>query len=221
MINIELDGMDELRRRLSAIDSPQTRNRIIKKIASEVRKNSKKRATAQTDLNETTFAQHARGRKRKMLNRLAQRMVVKDVSDDGATVGWRNSFEGGLADQHHFGTQRTFTKDSFGENSTENVEDNVEDDDPCTRRQAKALIAAGFKRRRAGRPGVTPTIKWLMENMTVDQAAAILRALRGGPKQSWLITLPARQFLGVSETERAEITTLALGIIQTALGAQS
>jgi len=217
MINVELEGMDELRRRLSAIDSPQTRNKILKKIGSEIRKNSKKRATAQTDLTDTTFAKHARGRKRKMLTRLAQRMVVKDISDEGATVGWSNSFEGGIADQHHFGTQRTFTRRSFGENSTENVNK----DDQCTRRQAKALIEAGYKRRRAGRPAVTPTIRWLVENMTVGQAGAILRALRGGAKESWLITLPARQFLGVSETESAEIITLALGIIQTEMEGQS
>ncbi|WP_432745776.1 hypothetical protein ABXJ76_07840 [Methylobacter sp. G7] len=217
MINVELEGMDELHRRLSAIDSPQTRNKIIKKIGAEVRKNSKKRAITQTNLTGTTFAKHARGRKRKMLTRLAQRMVIKDVSDDGVTVGWGNSFEGGIADQHHFGTTRTFTRRSFGENSMENVNKN----DQCTRRQAKALIEAGFKRRRAGRPGVTPTIRWLVENMTVGQAGVILRALRGGPKESWMITLPARQFLGVSETERAEITTLALGIIQAALERQS
>jgi len=52
-----------------------------------------------------------------------------------------------------------------------------------------------------------------MENLTIARAGVILRSLRG-TKQSWTVTLPARSFLGVTQDEYQELTTLALDAIE-------
>lgn len=78
---------------------------------------------------------------------------------------------------------------------------------PATRRQASALKEAGFKRPREGGNGYSKaTIKWITNNMTLGQAGLVLRMLtESEAKQSWVIELPARSFLGTTESERREL----------------
>jgi len=46
MIQITMEGAEELQRKLAAIDSPNTRKRILRKLGMTARMNSKKRVTA-------------------------------------------------------------------------------------------------------------------------------------------------------------------------------
>ena len=79
----------------------------------------------------------------------------------------------------------------------------------ATRDQAKALKAAGFKVwARAINPGAPvgklkrPTLKWIVENLSVEKAGFILRTLRNtDPKQSWNVKLPRRPFAEVNKND--------------------
>lgn len=83
----------------------------------------------------------------------------------------------------------------------------------ATQRQARRLKELGFrvwarqinpaapagKRRK-------PTMKWIRENISIDQAGAIMRALGYDPKDKWKIKQPERPFLETRDKQLAEIS---------------
>lgn len=72
---------------------------------------------------------------------------------------------------------------------------------PATLRQAKRLRKAGFKLRNGKRWRV-PGYKEIQETISAAQAGLLIRKLEGTPaKQTWTITLPAREFLGIGEAD--------------------
>jgi phage gpG-like protein len=221
MINISLgDEWRTLERRL--LDTPvKARRRALKAVAKKIRQNSIKRTVSQTDLEGRAFGaystktNHNRPRRRKMLTRLARRMKVVSITDDGAIVGWRNPVEGQIGAQHQFGHKETFSAEGFRRERSENRAEI--DRLPATRRQAKALIEAGYKVRRAnGRGYQTPSIKWIVDNLKMGQAGFILRVLRGR-KELWDVVLPPRSFLGVTDEERIELIDLMINEFHAAL----
>ncbi|MDP2430245.1 MAG: hypothetical protein Q8S52_05625 [Methylobacter sp.] len=182
------------------------------------RMNSKKRVTAQTDLDGQAFAARKKPRPPKMgkmLSGLAKHLVVKDITETGVTVGWNNGRYAGMARVQHTGDRRTMTKKQLsvaGEPDTESL---------ATRRQARALIDAGYKARWGNFRGLrTPSIKWITENLTIAKASIILRVLRGGPKESWEINLPARSFLGITDMDMDQLREQALALIEQAINEQ-
>ena len=75
----------------------------------------------------------------------------------------------------------------------------------CNERQATELVRCGF-RDKGGRRRSRP---WIMENVTVGQAVEYLKAT----KESWVVKVPARPFLGISEAQRRRmIDVLYAGI---------
>jgi len=212
MITAYLGGSAALQAKLASITSSSTRIRIMRSLAKQVRLNAKKHAIAQTDLDGQPFTAHSRRRKRKMLTRLAQRLKVLDVTDSSATIGWGNAWESGIAYRQQFGERRTLTKNSFSQETGGSNAPRASTD-PATRTQAKELLKAGYKIRLPNHGQKTPTMRWIMENLTIARAGVILRSLRG-TKQSWTVTLPARSFLGVTQDEYQELTTLALDAIE-------
>lgn len=219
MIRIEIEGAEELRRKLAAIDSPETRKRIMRKLGMTARMNSKKRVTAQTDIHGQAFAARKKPRPPKMgkmLSGLAKHLVVKDITEAGVTIGWNNGRYAGMAGVQHTGDRKTMTKRQLSEAG------NPDTETLATRRQARALIDAGYKVAFGGRPGRrTPTMKWITENLSIAKASVILRALRGGPKEQWEIVLPARAFLGIAESDMEKMQQQALALIEQAINAQN
>lgn len=72
---------------------------------------------------------------------------------------------------------------------------------PATLRQAKRLRKAGF-RIRSGKRWRTPGFKEIQAKVSAAQAGLLIRKLEGTPaKQTWTVTLPAREFLGIGETD--------------------
>lgn len=76
----------------------------------------------------------------------------------------------------------------------------------ATRAQAKALKEEGFRvfaRRLNPQAPIgklrKPTQKWICDNLSNEQAGAILRQMRGEPKASWETKLPARPFAQVDK----------------------
>ncbi|EQA4235396.1 hypothetical protein ACX2XH_001503 [Serratia marcescens] len=72
---------------------------------------------------------------------------------------------------------------------------------PALVRQAKRLRALGYKVWKNGRY-VKASSRQIMETMSMAQAGLLIKKLRGKPtKSTWKIDIPARVFLGVSDTE--------------------
>lgn len=72
---------------------------------------------------------------------------------------------------------------------------------PALPRQAKKLRALGYKVRK-GKRLVKPSSRQIIETMSMAQAGLLIRKLSDRPaKTTWTIDLPARVFLGVSDTE--------------------
>lgn len=212
MIRISLDGAIDLNNKLAVIPSGVTRRRILRTIAARVQQNSKNRTRAQSDLAGVPFAPHKRGRRRKMLARLGNRLKVVAATDHDAIIGFANPVESMIAAKQQLGFTETFNKNQFKDTPAQNAKKQA------TRSQAKALLAAGFKARRANGKGYrTPSIKWIIENLHIDKAGLILRILRASNKASWKTTLPPRSFLGVPDAELAELTELAIQEITKAL----
>jgi phage gpG-like protein len=221
MVTVTLNGMEEIQRKLAKITSSKTRIRIMRKLGMKVRMNSKKRVTSQTDLNGQSFAKRKMKLtiEGKMLSWLASRLIVNTPTDTSVTIGWRNSWESSVAAKNQFGDDRIFNKSQMGRETT-GKNTPKSDTDPATRRQAQGLIKAGYKIRRNGRVRRTPTIQWITENMTIAQAGSILRALRDS-KDSWHVVLPARSFLGVTDDEIYDLSTLAINEIDRAISKQT
>jgi hypothetical protein len=73
----------------------------------------------------------------------------------------------------------------------------------CTDKQAKRLRRLGFRTRQKGKKTLTrPSVAWIQEHVNYAKAGLLIRILNDektetSGAQSWDITLPKRQFLGV------------------------
>ena len=83
----------------------------------------------------------------------------------------------------------------------------------ATKEQAKALKQEGFKvfaRRINPKAPVgkmkSPTLRWVQQNLSAEQAGLILRAMRGkAPAQTWETKIPARPFLQIDKKQMRKI----------------
>lgn len=198
MIGLDISGNLSVKRRFDLIKLPaQKRKQLLRKIALEVRKNSRKRVRNQTDLMGRKWEGRKSGKRQKMLRTLGKHLFV-NADSKGATIGYKNQLLGRIANEHHSGINETVTA------ATMSAKHGKPDyNAPATRKQAKALREAGYKvRRKNGKGWKAPTLKWITTNLKVGQAGIVLRTLRDEePKKSWVIPLPARTFLGVTEHE--------------------
>lgn len=198
-ITFDIRGALSLQKQLEVLRMPTAlRRRLLSRTAKEVIKDSKKRVRNQTDLNGNPFEERKRKRRRKMLSGLAKRQKVVRNDGTAATIGFNKSNDARIAAKHQFGDEQMVSASSLPKgNSSKNGD--------ATRRQAKALLEAGYKIPRKGGKGTKkPSQKWIMENLTVGKAGAILRWLRDQDetaKTSWKVKLPARSFLGASNEE--------------------
>lgn len=204
MITIRLDHAPEVQRRLA--DAPSAiKVQVLKAVAKHVMVLNQQRLQQQADLDGAAFPPHHARRRRKMLTRLGKRIKILSLNENEAIIGWRSPFEGQLAAKHQFGASEQVTAarlNATGNNSTK----------PSTRKQAKALLDAGYKRRLKGQGYQTPSLLWITKHLTIAQAGYILTELRGGKKQAWHTRLPPRAVLGVSLND---INTLAQTALQT------
>ncbi len=204
MINIEVKGLEKLNRALDNIKSPAIRRKAIKAVGKELRKRNISRVVQQKNVDGAAYKKHAQGRKRKMLTRLTRRAKF-NVKNDIGVLGWRNSFEGKMAARQHFGFKQTMTAQALAKRD----KGPLDTKSPATRKQAKALRAAGYQvKRPKGKGHKTPTIKWITENLNRGKAGLILRILRGGAKTSWVTELPEREILGVSPEDIPDLNRI-------------
>lgn len=84
---------------------------------------------------------------------------------------------------------------------------------PALMSQAKRLRALGYRVWKKGRY-VKASSRQIVESMSMAQAGLLIKKLRGKPtKSTWTIDIPARVFLGVSDTEFNKILARQLQAI--------
>lgn len=182
---------------------PQLRRRLLNNVTKRVRTISRKRVRDQQNLDGTPFeARKGTGKgKKKMEAGLAKLMLVTRVSPDEAELGWRNALTSWVAAQQHNGVSERRTAAQMKRWNT------VPAGLAATEKQAKRLRRLGFKVRQEGKKSLSrPSVAWIQEHVNYAKAGLLIRILddekaESSGAQSWEITLPKRQFIGVS-TER-------------------
>ncbi|WP_024609306.1 phage virion morphogenesis protein [Pseudoalteromonas sp. TAB23] len=176
---------------------PNKRRNILRRVIRTTNKSSKERITKQTDLAGKTWQGRASSKKKKMLTKLKKFMKVRHSAND-ASVYFSGGNSGKIARAHQEGISLDAGKPKG--KAAQNKEG------PATRNLARALIAEGYKiPRRKGKGSKRPSIKWITENLSINQAGFLLRDLKGSSsKSTWQIDLPARSFLGQTQGEEKQ-----------------
>ncbi|TMS76791.1 virion morphogenesis protein, partial [Pseudoalteromonas sp. S979] len=167
---------------------PQKRRNILRSAIRAANKSSKERITRQSDLTGKTWQGRANGKKKKMLTKLKRNMKVR-YGANSANVYFKGGNSGKIARAHQEGVSLDAGKPKG--KAAQNKEG------PATRNLARALIAEGYKIPRGkGKGSKRPSIKWITNNLSINQAGFLLRELKGSSgKSAWKIDLPARSFL--------------------------
>lgn len=204
-IKVNVVGMLTLERQMQvlAMGSKQ-RRRLLYKVAKAVRKNTVQRTRKQVDLRGRPFKEHHNKRRRKMLTRLVKQKNLSVVATGiDATIKFKNPYHGGIAAKQQRGYKQIVRSSEMKPKNKQFY------DQPATRKQAKALIEAGFRIKKAsGKGKKKPSIRYITEHFTVGKAGHALKKMRlwsgNASKKSWVTTLPARSFLGATPHEVAQ-----------------
>lgn len=190
------------------------RKRLLRMVAKKVERDSRKRVRDQVDLQGRPYAKRWKKRsdRRKMLSRLVKQTYIQ--SDDGttATIRFRGK-SGFIAAKQQHGYTETVHADEV-RRRTINGEVRTAANSAryaaqafrlATKRQASELRALGFKARNEAGKLRPASSGWIMANMTVARAGAIIRSMREKrgivPHDTWNTVLPARSFLGATDSE--------------------
>ena len=179
---------------------PQLRRRLLNNVTKRVRSMSRQRIRSQQNVDGTPFAPRkgdGKGKK-KMEAGLGKLLMVTRVNADEAELGWRNTLPRWVASQQHNGVseRRTAAQMRKWNKTPPGL--------AATEKQAKRLRRLGFKVRQEGKKSLTrPSVAWIQEHVNYAKAGLLIRILddqktESTGAQSWDITLPKRQFLGVS-----------------------
>jgi hypothetical protein len=179
---------------------PQLRRRLLNNVTKRVRSMSRQRIRQQQNVDGTPFAPRkgdGKGKK-KMEAGLGKLLMVTRVNADEAELGWRNTLTRWVASQQHNGVseRRTAAQMRKWNKTPPGL--------AATEKQAKRLRRLGFKVRQEGKKSLTrPSVAWIQEHVNYAKAGLLIRILddqktESTGAQSWDITLPKRQFLGVS-----------------------
>lgn len=179
---------------------PQLRRRLLNNVSKRIRTMGRKRIRDQQNLDGSPFeARKGDGKgKKKMEAGLGKLLQVTALTPDSATLGWRNGLTSWVAAQQHNGTSERRTAAQMRRWNR------VPEGLAATDKQAKRLRRLGFKVRQAGKKSLTrPSVAWIQDHVNYAKAGLLIRILsdekaEGTGAQSWEITLPKRQFLGVS-----------------------
>ncbi|MEZ2876902.1 virion morphogenesis protein [Pseudomonas lundensis] len=199
-LDLDVRGLLDVDAQLALLElSPQLRRRLLNNVTKRVRSMSRKRVRTQQNLDGTPFAERkgsAKGKK-KMEAGLAKLLQVTRVSSDEAELGWKNALTRWVASQQHNGATERRTAAQM--RRWNRVPPGV----ACTDKQAKRLRQLGFRVRVPGKKTLSkPSVAWIQEHVNYAKAGLLIRILNDektetSGAQSWDITLPKRQFLGV------------------------
>ena len=179
------------------------RKRVLKKTANDVRKRSRQNLRMQKTVNGSSMQTRKTGKGR-MLKGLGKTMESSATTRQ-AKVSWKNKMTAQIAYRHQHGIPENFNKSKMDRRYG-----TPDYDAPATRKQAKALIDAGYRIYTGKKKGKTqtkkPSQRWIIENMTLGHAGYMVRTLRNEKaKSTWTVQTPARPFLGVTDAEGTQI----------------
>ncbi|MDY0832740.1 phage virion morphogenesis protein [Pseudomonas sp. SED1] len=199
-LDLDVRGLLNVDAQLALLDlSPQLRRRLLNNVTKRVRSMSRKRVREQKNLDGSPFAERkgsTKGKK-KMEAGLAKLLQVTRVSSDEAELGWKNALTRWVASQQHNGVSERRTAAQM--RRWNKVPPGI----ACTDKQAKRLRRLGFRTRQKGKKTLTrPSVAWIQKHVNYAKAGLLIRILNDekaetSGSQSWDITLPKRQFLGV------------------------
>ena len=201
-LNLDVRGLLSVEAQMALLElSPQLRRRLLNNVSKRVRTQSRKRVRDQQNLDGTPFEERkgsAKGKK-KMEAGLAKLLQVTRVSSDEAELGWKNALTRWVASQQHNGVSERRTAAQM--RRWNKVPPGI----ACTDKQAKRLRQVGFRVLVKGKKAMAkPSVAWIQEHVNYAKAGLLIRILNDEKKassgaQSWEITLPKRQFLGVND----------------------
>ncbi|MDF2641871.1 MAG: prophage virion morphosis protein [Pseudomonas sp.] len=218
--NLDIRGMLEAQDLLDLLAlPPQKRRRLMNNVSKRVRSLSRQRVRNQQNLDGSPFAPRKDGSgkgKKKMEAGLAKLLDVVRLTDTEAQLGWRNRLTQYVASQQHHGGVERVTAQQMRKLTA------VPPGTAATQKQAKRLRQLGYKVRLPGKKTATrPSVAWIQQHIEYPKAGLLIRVLDSERKastgaQSWEIKLPARQFLGASQSETKALVNLVLRQIITA-----
>lgn len=199
-LDLDIRGLLNVDAQLALLDlPPQLRRRLLNNVTKRVRSMSRKRVREQKNLDGSPFAERKGSAKgKKMEAGLAKLLQVTRVSPNEAELGWKNALTRWVASQQHNGVSERRTAAQM--RRWNKVPPGI----ACTDKQAKRLRRLGFRTRQKGKKTLTrPSVAWIQEHVNYAKAGLLIRILNderaeSSGAQSWDITLPKRQFLGVS-----------------------
>jgi hypothetical protein len=169
------------------------RIRILKTLGRHERQLARKRIRSQTTVDGTKMAGRADGKKAKMLKRMSRTLEPYVKNANRLELKHKAGITGRIAALHQDGGSEAMTAGRMAR-----IHGTIDYDAPATRSQAKALIALGYKTKKAKGKGYRrATISEITANLNQRKAGYILKALRDKPsKTRWQIPVKARPFLG-------------------------
>ncbi|WP_025108624.1 phage virion morphogenesis protein [Pseudomonas sp. H1h] len=211
--DLDIRGMLEAQDLLALMELPTPkRKRLLNNVAKRVRSLSRQRIRNQQNLDGTPFEARkdtSKGKK-KMEVGLGKLLDVTRLSGNEAELGWRNTLTRWVASQQHNGVSERRTAAQMREWNK------VPPGTAATVKQAKSLRRLGFKTRQTGKKTLTrPSVAWIQQHLNYARAGLLIRVLDDQPAESagarsWDIRLPARQFLGASDSETSQLVNLVL-----------
>ncbi|WP_162863858.1 phage virion morphogenesis protein [Pseudomonas viridiflava] len=216
--DLDIRGMLDAQDLLALLELPTPkRKRLLNNVAKRVRSLSRQRIRNQQNLDGTPFEARkdtSKGKK-KMEAGLGKLLDVTRLTGNEAELGWRNTLTRWVASQQHNGVseRRTAAQMRQWNKGPEGT--------AATEKQAKRLRRLGFKTRQEGKKTLTrPSVAWIQQHLNYARAGLLIRVLdderaESTGAQSWDIKLPARQFLGASDSETSQLVNLVLQQILT------
>ncbi|MDC0611899.1 phage virion morphogenesis protein [Vibrio sp.] len=201
MISIRQDKASYLRVKeqlsLLALDK-KSRQRLLRKLGSYIAKTTRKNIRQQKDPEGHSWKARKKGRG-KMLKGFTKKLKhFQRQNNKVLFVGWPSA-RGRVAYEHHHGIEQ---KSGLTARKRQAKKQNEpKQTDPAGREQAKALRDLDFRFSPQGRQkrGKKPTLKWIMENMTVGEAAKTIQELENKtPARDWTVGRPERRLIGMS-----------------------
>ena len=171
------------------------RIRILKTLGRYERALARKRIRTQTTVDGGQFEARANGKKGRMLKRLGKTLEPFVKNANRLELKHKAALTGRIAALHQDGGSEQMSASRMAR-----IHGSPDYNAPCSRSQAKALSAEGYKVRKAKGNGYRrASINEIMATLSQGQAGVILRSMRDKPnKQRWEIPVAARPFLGDS-----------------------
>jgi len=183
-----------LKEQLQLLSLPRNKRvRLLKTLGRYERAKARKRIREQRTVTGQKFAPRADGKKARMLKKMGRTLEPYVKNSNRLELKHKAVQTGRIAAlQQEGGVERM--------NASRMVRIHGKPDykAPCTRSQAKALSAEGYKVKRGKGKGFRrASIREIMATLTQAKAGLILRKLRNKQvKNSWQIPVKARPFLG-------------------------